>query len=181
MPAPRAFYEREFTKLTRERKGWRQTKCPFHDGQSPTSLSLNMTTGGFYCFSCQAKGGSLIDFVMRRDQCDFKTACQTLGAWDEHAKPVKQSTAQVIVGRDLVMDLVIDGEPCQVRTEIPEGDYLTTLRRAFHFAQDQLDLINAGQPEEYDGEAEVLWQLMADAHELIRREEQRQLGEVRNG
>jgi hypothetical protein len=43
---------------------------------------VNVQTGAFHCFSCAAKGNSLIDFVMLRDGCDFKQAVQQLGAWD---------------------------------------------------------------------------------------------------
>jgi hypothetical protein len=43
---------------------------------------VNVQTGAFHCFSCGAKGGSLIDFVMLRVGCDFKQAVQQLGAWD---------------------------------------------------------------------------------------------------
>jgi DNA primase len=82
LPPPRAFYEREFgSSLGRERRGWAQTKCCFHDGQSKTSLSLNMVEGNFRCFRCGIKGGDVVKFVMLRENLDFKRAAQSLGAW----------------------------------------------------------------------------------------------------
>src|SRR6476646_10609889 len=63
LPPPRVFYEREFgSALGREHRGWRQTKCCFHDGRSKTSLSLNMVEGHFCCFSCGVKGGDVLRF-----------------------------------------------------------------------------------------------------------------------
>jgi hypothetical protein len=82
LPAARTFYQQEFgSALGKERRGWAQTKCCFHGGQSKTSLSLNMDEGHFRCFSCGASGGDLVAFVMRRDQVKFTEAAQVLGAW----------------------------------------------------------------------------------------------------
>jgi hypothetical protein len=81
LPSPRGFYERELGKLSRSTLGWTKANCPFHSSKSKTSLSLNLDTGGFCCFGCDAKGGDVIAFVRLRDRCSFKTACQTLGIW----------------------------------------------------------------------------------------------------
>ena len=90
LPPPRTFYEREFgSALGRERRGWAQTKCCFHDGQSKTSLSLNLVEGNFRCFRCGIKGGDVVNFVMLREKLDFKRAAQSLGAWRDEMTPAE--------------------------------------------------------------------------------------------
>ncbi|NOT55857.1 MAG: hypothetical protein HOP18_14760 [Deltaproteobacteria bacterium] len=34
-----------------------RVKCPFHDGKTDTSLSIDSDKGVFYCFGCGVKGG----------------------------------------------------------------------------------------------------------------------------
>ncbi len=46
--------------------------CPFH-GDRDASLKVYKGIGGWHCFGC-GKGGSVIDFVMEHEGCDFKTA-----------------------------------------------------------------------------------------------------------
>ena len=46
--------------------------CPFH-GDKDASLKVYPGTGGWHCFGC-GKGGSVIDFVMEHEGCDFRTA-----------------------------------------------------------------------------------------------------------
>jgi hypothetical protein len=52
--SPQAFYGRYLPDLKRDKAGFR-AKCPFHDGQSSGSLSIN-EKGQFKCFGCDAKG-----------------------------------------------------------------------------------------------------------------------------
>ncbi len=90
LPPARTFYSREFgSALGRERRGWAQTKCCFHDGESKTSLSLNLDEGHFYCFSCGAKGGDVIAFVQLRYKLDFPGAAKELGAWRDEITPAE--------------------------------------------------------------------------------------------
>jgi len=81
LPPAQAFYEKEFGKLGRPSRGWARGNCPFHKSKSRVSFSVNLQTGGFYCFGCEAKGGDILDFVKLRDKVDFKRAAQLLGAW----------------------------------------------------------------------------------------------------
>lgn len=46
--------------------------CPFHGERNP-SLRIYPNTGGWHCFGC-GKGGSVIDFVMEQEGCNFSTA-----------------------------------------------------------------------------------------------------------
>ena len=50
--------------------------CPFHGEKAP-SLKVYKDTGGWHCFGC-GRGGSVIDFVMEHEQCDFRTAVRAI-------------------------------------------------------------------------------------------------------
>lgn len=81
LPPARTFYQQQFSSaLGRERKGWALTKCPFHDGKSKTSLSLNLIDGHFCCFSCGVKGGDVLKFTMLLHNMRFRQATEFLGA-----------------------------------------------------------------------------------------------------
>jgi len=61
-----------------------RSRCPIHNGDSLTSLSINEERGLFHCFVCGA-GGDKIDFVRRIRGCDYKSALQILGVPTEGA------------------------------------------------------------------------------------------------
>jgi DNA primase len=48
---------------------------------------VNLASGAFHGFGCDAHGGDLIAFVRLRDRLSFKDAAQRLGAWDEVPLP----------------------------------------------------------------------------------------------
>ena len=50
--------------------------CPFHGEKAP-SLKIYPENGGWHCFGC-GRGGSVIDFVMEHENCDFKTAVNAI-------------------------------------------------------------------------------------------------------
>lgn len=50
--------------------------CPFH-GDTDASLKVYKGTGGWHCYGC-GKGGSVIDFVMEHENCDFRTAVDAI-------------------------------------------------------------------------------------------------------
>ena len=50
--------------------------CPFH-GEKDPSLKVYKDTGGWHCFGC-GRGGSVIDFVMEHENCDFSTAVRAI-------------------------------------------------------------------------------------------------------
>lgn len=51
--------------------------CPFHDDQSP-SFSVNIESGLFRCFSCNAKG-DIFGFYQKVKGVDFSTALKEIG------------------------------------------------------------------------------------------------------
>ena len=50
--------------------------CPFHP-DTDASLKVYRGTGGWHCYGCQ-KGGSVIDFVMEHEGCDWRTAVRAI-------------------------------------------------------------------------------------------------------
>jgi DNA primase len=62
-------------------------QCPFHTGDRTPSLKLY--TDNFHCHACGADG-DVFTFVMRMDNCDFKTAFLTLGGTYENAKAIER-------------------------------------------------------------------------------------------
>ena len=51
-------------------------KCPFHSEKTP-SFKVYPEGKGFYCFGCGV-GGSVVDFVMKLFDIDYKTAMDKL-------------------------------------------------------------------------------------------------------
>lgn len=51
--------------------------CPFHGEKTP---SLRLHKSGWYCYGCH-QGGSVIDFVMRHEDCTFTDAVKAI---DKH-------------------------------------------------------------------------------------------------
>ena len=52
--------------------------CPFHGEKAP-SLKIYKDTGGWHCYGCE-RGGSVIDFVMEHENCNFPTAVRAIDA-----------------------------------------------------------------------------------------------------
>ena len=50
--------------------------CPFH-GDTDASLKVYRGAGGWHCYGC-GRGGSVIDFVMEHEDCDFRTAVRAI-------------------------------------------------------------------------------------------------------
>ena len=79
--------------------------CPFHGEREP-SLKVYPETGGWHCFGC-GRGGSVIDFVMEHEHCDFRTAIIAidkalhLGLMDPHENPFEAN-------RDRELQLALD-------------------------------------------------------------------------
>ena len=167
LPPARSFYEFELGKLTRpNRKGWAQTRCPFHESKSGKSFSVNLDSGGFHCFGCDAKGGDLVSFL-RLQGLSFKEACARLGAWDESGKPIKVRPGPPV--RYLVMEFTIDG--IEYRASVPD-EPTTELRRLRRFhvaAHDRLIEIRNGD-DAGDDEEEVQWGILASSWALIQME-----------
>jgi len=80
LPQPADHYARLFGPLRFNPAGWAQVRCVFHEDHR-ASLSLHREKGAYRCFGCDARGGDLLDFEMRRTGQDFKSTAKALGAW----------------------------------------------------------------------------------------------------
>ncbi len=81
LPAPIDYYRAHFPSLPAHTdRPWINVRCCFHDDKNP-SLSVNLSSGGFYCFGCGAKGGDVIAFHMQRYGLPFTAVVTYFGAW----------------------------------------------------------------------------------------------------
>ena len=85
--------------------------CPFH-GEKQPSLKVYRNTGGWHCYGCE-RGGSVIDFVMEHEQCNFQNAVRAidqalhLGLMDSHEDPgqARDSARMQRILDDFVRDI----------------------------------------------------------------------------
>lgn len=79
LPNPREYYAGELHKF--HPQGEQATAlCPFHPDKNH-SFSVDLRRGKFFCFSCFASGGKILDFHMRLHGVNFIKAVADLGAW----------------------------------------------------------------------------------------------------
>lgn len=94
LPDPATYFENNGHSLFRKTaKGFR-TDCTIHGGTNP-NLSVARDSGAFFCFSCGAKGGNVLDYEMQATGCDFVTAAKTLNAWVDDDKPSDYKPSRV--------------------------------------------------------------------------------------
>jgi hypothetical protein len=160
LPVPRVFYEDECGKLSRPSRGWARAACPLHGGKNRTAFSINLTSGGFFCHNCGAKGGDIIAFVMLRDRLDFVAACKQLGIWkgarinssmrrhQQWHRERQELCAKTIA--DNLREIRLD-----YRSEIH------SLERSYHLIGESLGDANPGDLE--DG-----WAVLAEIHDQHR-------------
>jgi len=110
LPPARSFYEKELGRLSRASNGWARTACPFHQGSNKTAFSVNVDSGGFYCFNCGVKGGDLVDYIQLRQKVDFKRAAQLLGAWRDISPVEKRALRQIRRKREELDSAVVSFE-----------------------------------------------------------------------
>lgn len=83
------FYQTQIPSLRINGKPEALGLCPFHDDRHP-SLSVNVETGLFNCFSC-GEGGDVFKFYMKLHGVDFPTALRDIGGMtgmiETHTKP----------------------------------------------------------------------------------------------
>ena len=54
--------------------------CPLHNDKRTPNFNIYTQTNSWFCFVCSV-GGTTIDFVQKRDSCDFISAVKTLLAY----------------------------------------------------------------------------------------------------
>ena len=174
LPRARPFFEGELGKFTRpNRKGWALADCPFHKSRGHRSLSVNIESGSFHCFGCDAKGGDVLAFVMLRDKCDFKAAAKTLGCWRDVSEVERREFDRQAARRRE------QREEEQRRKERAHAE-LVELRNELHLdieiqaeASARLSELLAGGVPDYEDEAEHLWSILSMLTDDLRDCEQR--------
>lgn len=94
----------ESTKLRKVKDGKYRGTCPLHDGDNPTSLSVDATKGVWHCHSvCQA-GGDAYTWIEKRDKVSFPEAVRKLAdrAGVELTTPENDSSVSDSNGRTFV-------------------------------------------------------------------------------
>ncbi|MGA8308851.1 MAG: CHC2 zinc finger domain-containing protein [Terriglobales bacterium] len=143
-------------------------RCPFHESQSGKSFSVNLEHGGFHCFGCGARGGGLIDFVMLRDRCDFKTAAKRLGVWQDVSDADRRAIAQQSAEREqkqaeeASLKRLAHDQRIQLRSEI----HVTA--RIQRETSDRLSQLLLGATPAHDDEAEHCWAVLSLAADDLR-------------
>lgn len=169
LPGVREFYEKELGKLSRPPRGWAKGNCPFHDSKSRMSFTVNLANGGFHCFGCDAKGGDLVDFVMRRENVPFKRAAQILGAWrDQIADTERAELERSRSERDRKADEEQARKDAEQRERINTRDLLHLVEGINRDSGLRLAEIQRGAELQYQDEAECCWALLGLSLDCIR-------------
>ena len=75
---PRQFYQDRLPDL-KSGNGWVEGGlCPFHSDNHAGSFRVNLDTGAFRCFACDARGGDIIDFAQQQDHSSFPDTLKAL-------------------------------------------------------------------------------------------------------
>jgi CHC2 zinc finger len=158
LPPARSFYELELGRISRpNHKGWAMGRCPFHESKAGKYFSVNLDSGGFHCFGCDAKGGDIVSFLRLRDGLSFKEACQQLGAWDDAAQPTP--LPPTILVNHLVMDFDVDDVHHRAEVKDEPRNYAQKIRRFHREAGAQLEV--PGPEQAGSDEAETYWTRLA--------------------
>lgn len=70
--------------------------CPFHKDGKRGNLRITESKGLWYCDICRV-GGSVINFVMRKEGLDFVRACEQLGAHVKQPEPPRDFSNKIPV------------------------------------------------------------------------------------
>lgn len=81
-PDPADFYFTYFGKIKKTgNNDFAVVNCCFHSPDKNPSLSINLKTGSFCCFSCGAKGHNIVKFCQLVYGIDYLMAKQLLNEW----------------------------------------------------------------------------------------------------
>jgi hypothetical protein len=148
--------------LGRPSQGWVSALCCFHEDKRP-SLHINLATGGYFCFSCQASGGDVIDFLRQRYSLDFRGALEYLGIasttqYDRAAFRAFQREREQRAAK----------KEEERRRRIEARDWLHCLERCYEDANQRLSELRQGGAEHCDNETELCWEILASILDRIR-------------
>ena len=161
LPPARQFYETELGTLSRENsRGWCVGRCPFHESKSGKSFSVNLRSGGFFCFGCDAKGGDPLDFVRLRHNFTFPAAKRHLGI-DDSAPGLP---VEVVSVKYLVYEFQVDGVKYRAEVKDEPANYRQKIRRFYTDARERMQELGPGESEAH----ETCWARMALGLEEMR-------------
>jgi CHC2-type zinc finger protein len=170
LPPGKTFFDREIGKLSRANsKGWSLGRCPFHESKSGRSFSVNIVTGAWICFGGCGKG-SLIDFVMKRDMVDFKTACRTLGCWDDDGLRIDAVVIRQIETERQRREQSRQAEQELERRYYEAEDCLYAIEAIYRSTNDRLSGIRRGHLN--PDEEETCWSILSLALDEVRAAEE---------
>jgi hypothetical protein len=165
VPDIRSFLDRELGPLRPAGRGRLACRCPFHNSKSGRSFTVDPERGLWYCFGCQC-GGDLIKFVMRRDGCSFKAACQTLGCWRGNATS-EERTAIVRRSQELAWNRAraAEQQEAERRARLRARDELHCTARIYYELNSLLDELGPTP------KAEPVWGALTSTLDCLRLEE----------
>ena len=112
--------------------------CPFHQGDNTASMKLYDESGSFYCFGCGAHG-TVIDFVMRLFDLNFRQACLRINSDFSlgltGTKPDKEARSRLLEKR-LKEQWKADQNQADFRYMVKEMWYLKDAIEAFQPVRD---------------------------------------------
>lgn len=79
LPSPDQYFLGQFKGAKISGKSLR-LPCPIHKGNGP-NLSVDRESGLWQCFTCNARGGDVVDFEMQWHKVGFVRAASNFGAW----------------------------------------------------------------------------------------------------
>ena len=101
--------------------------CPFHGEKTP---SLKLHRSGWYCYGCGA-GGSVIDFVMRHEQCSFAMAVRAI---DKHFR------LGLMDDKDKSLTGLLREKEARAQFEQDKADMLRLVQEQIGFAEAEYDV-----------------------------------------
>ena len=130
LPDPASYFESEGLVLKGPRSAkWKTTECKFHGGSD--SMRINVTTGGWVCMACNAKGGDVLAHYMAEHGVDFITAAKALGAWVDDGKPDKPHRPKPLPASQAIQVLAFESTLAAVAAgNVAHGIQLTDKDRA---------------------------------------------------
>jgi DNA primase len=171
LPDARLFYEGHLGRLARPNsRGWAVASCPFHRSRSGKSFSVNVRTGGFHCFGCDARGGDVVDFVQLHDNCDFQTAARRLGAWSDvgltrEGRLQLAEAAREVERRRAARE---EAEHAERRRRLALRDEIHAIAAIYQEASDRLSELRQGASPVYQDEEQHCWDILSLALEDLR-------------
>jgi hypothetical protein len=163
LPSPKVFYERELGHLSKPSNGHVRTACPFHKGKNKTAFSIDLSTGGFFCFNCNVSGSDIIEFVRLKYGLTFKEACKYFGIWNDEP-PSPEIRRQVKAEAEELArqaEAEEDREAAQLRERMRLRGEIHLAVQLHRDAAARLNALHYGASPIAPSEEDALWGVMA--------------------